>query len=273
MRRKGWGGVADRGAVREERNESRGPWGREVGDGAPPEREGERWVDEGPVGDESTRRDERRSRRAEPPVPVHVDREELARFVEPHRLDRVATRVRDAARAFEGERFEEARRLLDPVVKEAPDAAGVRELRGLVLYRLGRWQAAIDDLEVFRGGTGSTEQHPVLADCRRALGQFEQVEELWDELRRDSPSAALVTEGRIVMAGAMADRDDLAGAIRLLEKGFRAPQRPQDHHLRRMYVLADLYERAGEIPKARSLFGRIAAVDRRFADVQQRLRL
>ena len=32
------------------------------------------------------------------------------------------------------------------------------------------------------------------------------VEELWDELRQASPSAELVMEGRIVMAGSLADR-------------------------------------------------------------------
>ena len=44
--------------------------------------------------------------------------------------------------------------------------------------------------------TGSTEQHQVLADCYRAQKNFAEVEILWDELRKASPSAALVTEGR-----------------------------------------------------------------------------
>ncbi len=94
----------------------------------------------------------------------------------------------------------------------------VRELNGLTLYRLRRWKLAAAELEAFRELTHSTEQHPVLADCYRALKRPKRVAELWDELREASPSAELVTEGRIVMAGSLADRDDVVGAIRLLSR-------------------------------------------------------
>jgi tetratricopeptide (TPR) repeat protein len=97
------------------------------------------------------------------------------------------------------------------------------------------------------------------------------VDELWDELRRASPSAELVTEGRIVAAGSLADRGDLPGAITLLAKGFRFPRQPADHHLRRAYALADLYERSGDLPQARQLFGRLAAAEPDFVDVEERL--
>ena len=148
----------------------------------------------------------------------------------------------------------------------------VRELYGLSLYRLGRWQEAIVELEAFRTMTGSTEQHPVLADCYRALGDYDQVQRLWADLREASPSAELVTEGRIVAAGALADQDRLADAIRTLSDGWRFPKRPQEHHLRRAYALADLYERAGDVPRARQLFRRVEAADPGFGDVGQRIR-
>ena len=48
-------------------------------------------------------------------------------------------------------------------------------------------------------------------------------------------------------------------------------KRPADHHLRVWYVLADLYERAGDLPRARELFDRIARADPSFADVAERL--
>jgi tetratricopeptide (TPR) repeat protein len=41
--------------------------------------------------------------------------------------------------------------------------------------------------------------------------------------------------------------------------------------LRLWYALGDLYERAGEIPHARELFRRVAAVDPDLADVAQRV--
>lgn len=181
-------------------------------------------------------------------------------------------KLAQAARSFSRGYNDEARRMLKPLVQQAPGAAMVRELYGLSLYRLGRWQEAIVELEAFRTMTGSTEQHPVLADCYRAIGDYDQVQRLWADLREASPSAELVTEGRIVAAGALADQDRLADAIRTLSDGWRFPKRPLEHHLRRAYALADLYERAGDVPRARQLFRRVEAADPGFGDVVQRIR-
>ena len=177
-----------------------------------------------------------------------------------------------AASAFRAERFHEARPLLSEMAREAPEIADVRELHGLVLYRLGRFKAAIKELEAFRDLSGSTEQHPVLADCHRALRHWDDVEALYRELAAVSPSAELVTEGRIVLAGATADRGELRLAIKVLEHGWRMPSRPRPHHLRRAYALADLYERAGRSPRARELFRWVESHDPRLADVSQRVR-
>ncbi len=160
---------------------------------------------------------------------------------------------------------------MTPLAELAPEVAEVRELLGLCLYRAGQWKPAIVHLEAFREITATTEQNPVLADCYRALKDWDQVEELWEELRLVSPSAALVDEGRIVAAGARADRGDLVGAVRELEKGWRIPKRAKDHHLRRGYALADLYERTGTTARARELFGWVARTDADFADVALRL--
>lgn len=179
--------------------------------------------------------------------------------------------MKEAARAFEREQYLEARRILKSIAEDAPNAPSVRELHGLTLYRLGRWKEAARELEAFRTLTGSVEQHPVLADAHRALKHFAVVDELWEELRAASPSAELVAEGRIVMAGALADRGSLRDAVRLLEDGRkRPPKRPADHHLRLAYVLADLYERSGDLPRARDLFGWIVSSDPSFADAAER---
>jgi tetratricopeptide (TPR) repeat protein len=185
---------------------------------------------------------------------------------------RFAVRLADAGRAFAADRFPEAKRILGPMARQAPTSAAVRELHGLTLYRLGKYLEAAKELEAFRELTGSTEQHPVLADCYRALGRYDEVEALWLELREVSPTAELVAEGRIVYAGSLADRGDLAGAIAEIEPATKRIKRPQDHHLRLLYVLGDLHERVGDAPRARALFDRVLAVDPDFGDTAARRR-
>lgn len=146
----------------------------------------------------------------------------------------------------------------------------MRELLGLTYYRLGRWSEAVRELEAFRQLTGSTEAHPVLADAYRALKQRLKVVELWDELRESSPSADLVTEGRIVMAGSLADQGRLDEAIALLDKSQRSVKRPEVHTLRQGYALADLHERAGDIARARELFRWVLSHEPEFADAAER---
>ena len=148
------------------------------------------------------------------PAPTHAS--ELVKALGDQKGGRAADRLREASKAFEHDRFDEARSTLRPIAEQAPGAASVRELYGLTLYRLGRWKDAARELEAFRTLTGSTEQHPVLADCYRALKRWAHVDELWEELREASPSPELVSEGRIVVAGALADRGRLAEAIALL---------------------------------------------------------
>lgn len=228
------------------------------------------WIDEGPSG--GTRKDPG-PRRARGPATakVRVHAPQLVELVGARRAERLEGRLSEAATAFAGDRYGEARQLLAPIVREVPDLPEARELYGLTLYRLGRWKDAARELDAFVELSGhSTEQHPVLADCRRALRQWSEVDRLWAELRESSPSGALVAEGRIVVAGSLADRGDLAGAIRLLAKGFRIPKRPMEHHLRRAYALADLYERSGDLPQARALFVQIVRADPEFLDAAER---
>lgn len=196
---------------------------------------------------------------------------ELVAAAGQRRAQPLAQRLDSARRAFSRERYPEARRLLVPLAREAPGAAAVRELLGLTNYRLERWRQAAVELEAFRALSGSVDQHPVLADSYRALKRYSEVDALWRELGQASPSAELVAEGRIVAAGALADQGELGRAIALLEAGEKPVKRAKPHHLRLWYALADLYDRAGDSPRARSLFGRVASADPEFADVRQRL--
>lgn len=245
-------------------------------DAPAPDRDEGRWVriDE-PVRDEAQRavgRSRSKDRTAAPELDTDSAEGELQGALGSARAARAQKRLRDAARSFSRGYDDEARRILKPLAKEAPGASVVRELYGLTLYRLGQYHDAVVELEALRQLTGATEQNPVLADSYRALSRHDEVERLWAELRTASPGAEFVTEGRIVMAGSLADRGRLQDAIRVLSDRWRMPKNPQEHHLRRAYALADLYERAGDLPRAREMFRRVHAADPRFGDVAKRVR-
>jgi hypothetical protein len=274
-----WGKVARSGARvvrpapgREDREPEKRDRGR------PPAWQPEEWTREAPA--PAGRRTP--AKKATPPAPAtprprgrkvpKVIAQEVAGAVEPALAPRIERRLGQAADAFERDHLPDALRILRPLSKEAPNVPAVRELTGLAFYGTGQWALAAKELEVFRTITGSVEQHPVLADCYRALKRYKAVAELWEELREASPGAALVTEGRIVAAGALADQGDVSGAIKLLEKGPVRPTRAAAlHHARLWYALADLYERAGDAPRARELFGRVVATEPGLADAAERL--
>src|SRR5436305_180848 len=295
-----WGGVARRGAdnVAPEKRQQRGGRGREGTRqqrsterkgapelGPPPAWEPEEWIQEPdePLRDEAGKAVARGAKGGKPVQPAAGAGKRARRKPPPDVARDITTavgrgpsaeveqRLMDAARAFERERYKDADRMLRTLADRAPDVPAVRELYGLNLYRLGRWNQAAKQLELFRQQTGSVEQHPVLADCYRALGRHAKADKLWGELRTTDAPAEVMTEGRIVAAGSLADRSDIAGAIRLLEKGPVKVKRPRPHHLRLWYALADLCERAGDTPRARELFGRVTAAEPDFADSAERL--
>lgn len=203
-------------------------------------------------------------------VPVEV-KGELHDAVGAARMPGIERRLAEAVKAYERDRYNDAVATLRPLARSAPMSPTVRELYGLTLYRLGRWTAAIRELDAFHALTGSYDQHPVLADCHRAAGHTRAVEEAWEALRMSSPSPEVLTEGRIVVAGARADKGDLAGAIELLERARTKARTPRLHHLRLWYALADLYERAGEVPRARALFRAVLAHDPSLFDTAERV--
>src|SRR4051812_7774716 len=145
-RTKGWGGVARRGARRldeakpgtaaaafraaaqkaEEERERKRP--------GPPKDDGDQWIDAGPVRDEASKAvarggkkpaPVRRQRRKELPEAVGRD---VAKAAGPAWAGRVKDRLQEAAKAYEAERYRDARRILEPLLERAPSAIAVREL-------------------------------------------------------------------------------------------------------------------------------------------------
>ena len=186
--------------------------------------------------------------------------------------DRAIERLARSLHAFEAHRYSEARKLIMPLLSQVIGLAIVHEVAGLSMYRLGRWQDAADQLEIARGlKPAEVVNHPVLADCYRALRRYEKVTELWESMKLMSPQAGLLAEGRIVAAGALADQGELQSAVRMMTHGTSDPHKVKEHHLREWYVLADLYDRAGDIASARRLFVKIQSSEPKFADVADRL--
>jgi hypothetical protein len=188
--------------------------------------------------------------------------------------ERLVGRAESAYGAYERGRFQDALRAIKPVADQAPGVAAVRELAGLAAYRSGRWREATRHLNAYAALSDSTEHLPVLMDCQRALHKPKKVAELWGELRHSSPDPDVLAEGRIVAAASLADNGDLKGAVAMLATAgaSKALRNPSDRHLRQWYLLADLYERAGDLPRAREYLGRILRADAEAYDVAERLR-
>ena len=210
-----------------------------------------------------------------PPLPAEVAaaiRRAAAGATARHREELVG-RMEKAVAAYERGRYQEALRYGNELTREVTSVAAVRRLAGYAAYRLGRWRDAARHLEAYAGVTDEPDVLPSLMDSWRALGRHAKVAATWAELRHRSPDADTVAEARMVAAGSLADRGRLHEAIELLVSAgaVRALRNPSDRHIRQWYALADLYERAGDLPRARELFRRVARVDAGAYDVAERL--
>jgi tetratricopeptide (TPR) repeat protein len=221
----------------------------------------ERAASDGPV------RKRSRSARLDPIIGAQVDRSTT-----PQRAARLRERLESASEALGRGRYDDARRMVQPVLRELPDVAFGHEIAGLAFYGAGQWRKAVAELELARQLEGTVRFHPILADCYRAMRRYSMVDELWDELRGASPSHDVMAEGRIVAAGARADQGDLEGALQIMAPARTMPKtKAKDHHVRQWYVIGDLLDRSGEIIEARRWFGLVASVDPDFPEVRQRL--
>lgn len=245
----------------------------------PPERSKEEWVDEGStkpirrssgVRAKGTGRSQKGGRREVRALDSVI--EEFERALGTRASARAIKRYEAALQAFEAQRYEEARRILNPMSKEYADVSAVHEMLGLCLYRAGQWKRALTELEIaVRLNPEWIFNHAVIADCHRALGNHVQVERYWRDLADASPHPELLAEGRIVMAGSLADRGEIDEALELLKKAAGDQKRPSEYHLRQWFVIADLYDRQGNVIMARQFFERIASHDPNFVDVAERL--
>jgi tetratricopeptide (TPR) repeat protein len=184
----------------------------------------------------------------------------------------VATLTR-AAEAYDRKRFDEALRLGRIVADATPGVAPVRELTGLAAYRAERWSMAKIHLKAYFTITGDPQHLPLVMDCDRANHRYRAVEKDFALLEAGEPTAEVLVEGRIVMASALADQQNYAEAIALLTRAGATKQlrNPSYRHVRLWYALADVFDRAGDVVSARELFARVVIAEPDAYDAAARL--
>ena len=238
----------DEGPVRRAAGEAVRRGGAGKGSGKPRGRTNGRSAGEKP-GASSRQRARRAAKRAE--SVMEIDRGRVEQRLGKNRADRTINRIGEATAAYAEDRYEDARRILKPIVELLPDEPSVRELYGLSLYRLGKWRQAGAELEAVHR---SDRLHRAAPGARRLLpgaGPTRQGRRALGGDRRGVPGRPARGRGPH-RDGRLARRPGQGRRGHRHPRGRRArPSNLKEHHLRMRYVLADLYDRAGDHQAAR----------------------
>ena len=154
----------------------------------------------------------------------------------------------------------------------APRSGAVREVLGLALYGLGRWQEALTELKAYKRISGRTDQNHLIADSLRGLGRPKEAVPLAEEVLRVKgvPNEAKA-EAVIVAASALADQGRFIEALAFLGRAKTRDDRSEGYTLRLWYVKGDILARAGRKQEAADEFRRIMQHDASAYDAAERL--
>lgn len=154
----------------------------------------------------------------------------------------------------------------------APRSGAVREVLGLALYGLGRWQDALTELKAYKRISGRSDQNHLIADSLRGLGRpAEAVRLAEEELRVKGIPNEAKAEAVIVAASALADQGRFAEALAFLARAKTREDVAEGYTLRLWYVKGDILERAGRRQEAAEEFRRILRHDPSAYDAAERL--
>src|SRR5918994_7385673 len=144
----------------------------------------------------------------------------------------------------------------------APRSGAVREVLGLAMYGLGRWQEAVTELKAYKRISGRTDQNHLIADSLRGLGRPKEAVPLAEEVLRVKgvPNEAKA-EAVIVAASALADQGRFAEALAFLGRAKTREDVSEGYTLRLWYVKGDILERAGRRQEAAKEFRRVTQHD------------
>ncbi|MEP7060252.1 MAG: tetratricopeptide repeat protein [Actinomycetota bacterium] len=153
----------------------------------------------------------------------------------------------------------------------APRSGAVREVLGLALYGVGRWQEAAAELKAYRRMSGNADQNHVLADCLRALGKPTEAVPLAEEELRSKASNEAKAEAVIVAASALADQQRYAEALAFLGRAKTREDVSEPYTLRLWYVRGDILAKAGRREEAAEEFRKIMRHDAGAFDAAERI--
>ena len=202
--------------------------------------------------------------------------DELRETARPHAFADAARALADAVVALSEEAGPEggpeaAVRAARAAKRAAPRSASVREALGIALYQAGDFRAARTELAAAQRISGRQDLAAMLADIERALGRPERAVELFERVDRRRLDPDTAAELLLVAASAYGDLGQPAAGVALIRRHARWPTELADHHLRLAYAEGALAEQAGDLPRARSAFARVARADPDFHDAADRL--
>jgi tetratricopeptide (TPR) repeat protein len=201
--------------------------------------------------------------------------DELRETARPHAFADAARALADAVVALADEGPdggpEVAVRAARVAKRAAPRSASVREALGIALYQAGDFRAARTELAAAQRISGRQDLAALLADIERALGRPERAVELFERVDRSRLDPDTAAELLLVAASAYGDLGQPAAGVALIRRHARWPTALADHHLRLAYAEGNLAEQAGDLPRARAAFTRVAQADPDFHDAADRL--
>jgi tetratricopeptide (TPR) repeat protein len=153
----------------------------------------------------------------------------------------------------------------------APRAPAVREVLGLALYGLERYQEALSEMQAYRRMSGRADQNHIIADCLRSVGRSDRAVPLAEEAlaARGIPVAAKA-EAVIVAASALADQGKFDQALGMLRRIRTRDDVASPEVLRVWYVTGDILERSGHLQEAQREFRKIVRHDPSAFDAAER---
>jgi tetratricopeptide (TPR) repeat protein len=199
-------------------------------------------------------------------------RDEIRRTAPPGRDKDVLSRLARAIELLDRDDPKAAAAEAEKAKALAPGAAATREVLGLALYGLGRWQDALTELKAYKRISGRPDQNHLIADSLRGLGRPAEAVPLAEELLREkgAPNEAKA-EAVIVAASALADQGRFTEALAFLSRAKTRDDVAEGYTLRLWYVKGDILERMGRPREAAQEFRRIMRHDAGAYDVAERL--